>query len=199
MSDNYEKIQIIAFSTNGKDPSPNDIFTAFLEQYNHSMKKKSSRGMAFSMTLNDEEKPKKIMICYIFDLNMEYIGVDEVNCYILFIDLENEDSNDKFESIINYIHKYCQLDKKIFIFGMVSGEEGKEKYLTEEDIIKKLDIEDNNCEYKEINISQIEKFSNIFMDILIYCSEHPINEDIKKIKYDKGGKGDNQANSCEIY
>ena len=197
MTEKNEKIQIVAFSTKEKDPSPNDIFEAFLEKYTHSMQKKSSRAMAFSMTLTDEEKPKNIMICSIIDLTVEYTGITEVNCYILFIDLENEDSNEKLESIESYIQQYCQLDKKLFIFGMVSGNEGTEKCLTREDILKSLDIEDNNFEYKEINLSQLKEYSNDFMDILIYSSKHPIGENSKRNTYHD--KGDDEGKSCEIY
>ncbi len=193
-----EKIQIVAFSTNENEQTPNDLFTVLLKQHDHSIIKHSNRTLAFSMKLNDEKKQKKIMICSIFNLSIEYSGIADVNCYILFIDLEKEDSNEKLKLIIAFINQYCNLNKKFYILGMISGKEGENKYLTQEDIIKNINNDQNNTieyEYKEINISEISEFSNVLMDILIYSSNNPKGSN--KNRYEDKRSG--QDKSCEIF
>ena len=61
------------------------------------------------------------MICSVLNLTREYTGITDVNCYIVFIDLEKNDSKEKFDLILNYSKEYCELTKKIYVFGMISG------------------------------------------------------------------------------
>jgi hypothetical protein len=197
MSNRNDKIQIAMFSTNEKKHTPFHIFNSFLKQYNTTIIKKIPSAMAFSMTLTGEEKSRIIMICSIFDLTKNYSGIAEVNCYLLFVDLENEDSNEKIQNIIAYINEYCKLSKKIFILGMVKGNDAENKYLTEEDIIENFETEQINYEYKEINLSNVKEFSNVLMDILIYSSKHPISEGNNET--DIEDKWEEAGSSCEIY
>ena len=55
------------------------------------------------------------MVCSVLNLAKEYTGITDVNCYILFIDLENADSKEKLDTILNYAKDYCELTKKIFV------------------------------------------------------------------------------------
>ena len=197
MSGIDNKIQIVAFSTNEKEKSPNEIFSSFLKQHNSLILKKINPAMAFSMTLTGNSKPNIIMICSIFDLTKEYQGLSDVNCYLLFIDLEKEYSSKKLESIITYFKYYCKLDKKIYILGIESGKEGDKKYLTEKDITDIfLDTEQINYEYKGINLSKEKELSDVIMEILIYCSNHPLDEESED---NFEGKGDSGHSSCAIY
>ena len=131
MASSEEKIQIVAFSTNETQQTPNDIINIFLEQQNHLILKKSRHAIAFSTQLTDSSKSIKIMICSVLNLTREYTGITDVNCYLLFIDLEKEDSKEKFDLILNYAKDYCELTKKLYVLGMVSGNE-------EENILLKM-------------------------------------------------------------
>ena len=192
MSGKEEKIQIVAFSTNDTKQTPNDIINMFLENNNHSILKKSRHAIAFSTKLANSSKPIKIMVCSVLNLTREYTGITDVNCYILFIDLEKEDSKEKFESILNYAKDYCELTKKVYVLGMISGNEDETKHITKADITKTLDGGQLTYEYKEINLSKTKEISDFIMDILVYSSKHSISGDDN----DKDGK---QAGSCEIF
>ena len=193
MSGQEEKIQIVAFSTNDTHQTPNDVINMFLESNNHLILKKSRHAIAFSTTLANSSKSTKIMVCSVLNLTREYTGITDVNCYILFIDLEKEDSKEKFESILNYAKDYCELTKKVYVLGMVSGNEDETKQITKADITKTLDGFQLTYEYKEINLSKAKDVSDIIMDILVYSSKHSISGEETK---DKDG---GQAGSCDIF
>ena len=188
-----EKIQIVAFSTNdSNNQTPNDIINMFLENNNHEVLKKSRHAIAFSTTLTNSPKPTKIMVCSVLNLTREYTGITDVNCYILFIDLEKEDSKEKFESILNYAKDYCELTKKVYVLGMISGTDEEARVFDKEDITKTLDIAQLTYEYKEINLSKSKEVSDNIMDIFEYSSKHSISED-------EEDKDRGKDKSCEIF
>ena len=194
MLDSDDKLQIVAFSTNESRHTPNDIISIFLEQNSHSIIKKNSQTLAFSTVLSNSTESIKIMICSILNLSRQYQGINDVNCYLLFIDLENEDSKDKFESIINYARNFCDLNKKTFVLGMISGNNEETKYMNKEQIINILNIGQINYEYKELNINKIKEVSEIIMEVLVYSSENSI----KDYEYQKENEGE-KSNSCDIF
>ena len=189
-----EKIQIVAFSTNETNQTPNDIIDIFLQNNNnHQILKKSKSAIAFSLTLPNSINPSKVIICSVLNLNREYTGITDVNCYIFFINLEKEDSLDKFEVIFNYAKDYCELNKKIYVLGMLSKKKEDLKSINEEDITKTLDLEQCIYEYKEIDLSNHKEISDTIMDILVYSSKHSISGDDDYSALDK--EGGNQG-SC---
>ena len=195
-----EKIQIVAFSTNETEQNPNDIINTFLEQQNHIILKKTRNAIAFSTQLNNSQKNTKIMICSVLNLGREYTGITDVNCYIIFIDLEKETSKEKFESIISYAKDYCDLTKKIFIFGMINVNTNKdeentpnEKCINKDDITKILENTDIIYEYKELDLSNIKDIYDVIINILVYSSKHSISSDIiEETEKDQSG-------SCNIF
>ena len=193
MDNSEEKLQIVAFSTNDSRHTPNDIINIFLDQHQHTIIQKSSKIIAFSTILSNSEKPKKIMICSILNMTVEYSGINEVNCYILFIDFENENSKIKFDLIMNYFKDFCESSKKVYVLGMVSGSVEEAKYIEKEYIIKKLDKMKIYYEYKEINLNIIKEISDRIMNILVDCSENTLYSHSINIDKDK-----NESNSCEI-
>ena len=108
-----EKLQIVAFSTNDTTQTPNDIINIFLGQQEHTIIKKSRHSIAFQTNIKNSKKKTKIMVCSILNLTREYTGINDVNCYVLFINLEKQDSMEKLEEIISYARDYCELGKKI--------------------------------------------------------------------------------------
>ena len=119
MDINEKTIQIVAFTTNF-DPnqfsSPYEIIKIFLKYHDHILlKQKNGLALAFKTTLPKSKKETQIMICSVYDLFREYNGIKEVNCYLLFVDLENKDSKNQLDLIIKYFLKYCSLSKKIYI------------------------------------------------------------------------------------
>ena len=187
------KIQIVAFSTNDTHQTPNDVINIFLENNSHVILKKSRNAIAFSTTLPNSSKQIKIMISSVLNLTREYMGITDVNCYILFIDLEKEDSTEKFETILNYAKDYCELSKKIYVIGMISGNEEEKRSITKDDITKTLDSSQISYEYKEITLTKAKGVSDIIMDILIYSSKHSISGE------DMPDKDSGKDGSCEIF
>ena len=194
MLDSEEKIQIVAFSTNESRHTPNDIINIFLDQHSHSIIKKNNQTLAFSTVLSNSTESIKVMICSILNLARQYNGINDVNCYLLFIDLENEESKVKFESIINYVRNFCDLNKIIFVLGMIGGNNEEIKYINKEQILNTLKIAQINYEYKEININKIKEVNDIIMEVLVYASENSI----KDYTYQSEKEGD-KGNSCDIF
>ena len=188
-----EKLQIVAFSTNDTAQTPNDIINIFLGQQNHKILKKSKFAIAFSTMLKNQSKETRIMICSVLNLSKEYTGITDVNCYLLFIDLEKKDSLDKLKDIINYAKDNCRLSKKIFVLGMISGNEEEEVQVAKLDITKILDALNAKYEYKEINLSKMKQIADILLEVFDYCTKHSIDEEEE---FDKDG---NQAKSCIIF
>ena len=186
-----EKLQIVAFSTNDDRQTPNDIINIFLGQQNHKILKKSKMAIAFSTQLKGKET--RIMICSVLNLSKEYTGITDVNCYLLFIDLEKSDSIDRLKSIINYAKDNCRLSKKIFVLGMVSGNEDEVVKFTKADVTQILDEFQAKYEYKEINLSKIKEISDIMEGIFEYSSHHPIDDE------EEIDKEDGQARSCILF
>ena len=188
-----EKLQIVAFSTNDTVQTPNDIINIFLGQQNHKILKKSKFAIAFSTMLKNQSKETRIMICSVLNLSKEYTGITDVNCYLLFIDLEKKDSLDKLKDIINYAKDNCRLSKKIFVLGMISGNEEEEVQVAKLDITKILDALNAKYEYKEINLSKMKQIADILLEVFDYCTKHSIDEDEE---IDKEG---DQGRSCMIF
>ena len=193
MSQKDEKLQIVAFSTNDTAQTPNDIINIFLGQQNHKILKKSKFAIAFSTTLKNQSKETRIMICSVLNLSKEYTGITDVNCYLLFIDLEKKDSLDKLKDIINYARDNCRTTKRVYVLGMISGNEEEEIQIEQSEITKILSEFKAPYEYREINLSKMKQISDILLEIFDYCSQHSIDEDEEMDK-----EGD-QGRSCMIF
>ena len=133
------KLQVVAFSTSDSTKTPNDVINIFLGTQNHKIIKKSRHSIAFSINLKNSSKDTTIMVYSILNLTREYTGINDVNCYVLFINLEKQDSMEKLEEIISYARDYCELGKKIYVLGMISGNEGESRQINKSDITKVLD------------------------------------------------------------
>ena len=188
-----EKIQIVAFSTNESEHNPNDLLNTFLENNNHLIIKKTSLATAFTMTFPNSLKQTKIMVCSVLNLSKEYTGITDVNCYLLYIDLEKQDSKAKLEIILNYAKEVCDLGKKIFVYGMISQKEGI-KYITKDDIERYLDDSQIVYEYNEINIKENRQICDSLSYVFDYSLKNPLSGD--KIMDDKE---EDQQGSCNIF
>ena len=188
MSSIDEKLQIVAFSTNTTTQTPNTIIKIFLSKYNHTIIKESRHVISFSTKLPNSEDQIKIMVCSVLKLEKEYTGVKDVNCYIMFINIEEKDSIEKFNEIITYLNKYCDDAKKIFLIGFFHNADNI--VLTMEELTGMLEDNHLQYEYKQINLEKKYEVEKIFLEILDYSTKHPIKEFVKS---------SNDAKSCSIY
>ena len=186
MDINEKTIQIVAFTTNF-DPnqfsSPYEIIKIFLKYHDHILlKQKIGLALAFKTTLPKSKKETQIMICSVYDLFREYNGIKEVNCYLLFVDLENKDSKNQLDLIIKYFLKYCSLSKKIYIIGIYNSDsENLQKYISEQEI--KEIFENSNIMkimYKEMNIEDTQKISDYILDIFVAVENIPTKRKISQ-------------------
>ena len=122
---------------------------------------------------------KRIMICSVLNLTKEYSGITNVNCYLLFIDLEQDDSIQKLNDIIKYIKDCCRIKKKFFIYGVISGDEMNEIKINEMEIKNVLKETEIIYSYKELNLSNKEDIHENFLEILNYCNNHSIYEELE--------------------
>ena len=188
-----EKIQIVAFSTNENDYNPNNLINIYLENNNHLIIKKTSLATAFTTTLPKNSKQTKIMVCSVLNLSKEYTGINDVNCYILCIDLEKEDSKTKLEIILNYAKENCNLEKKMFVFGIVTQKENRQ-YMTKEEIENYMDESQIIYEYKDLYIKENKEICKSLEDVFIYSLANPIKKGNKN-----EDKEDEQSGSCNIF
>ena len=181
-----QKLHIVSFSTNEIKYNPNLLIKLYLEKNNYSLIKSTLISTIFSMKFPNQEKDTKVMFCSILNASREYIGIKDVNCYILYIDLESEKSKSKFELILNYAMEYFDFSKKLYVYGLLDKTKGKTK-INKEDIIEYVEELYIPYEYKEINIKEIKEICDSFTEIFNYSLLHPINIKIKNkvIKKDK--------------
>jgi uncharacterized lipoprotein YehR (DUF1307 family) len=186
MDINEKTIQIVAFTTNF-DPnqfsSPYEIIKIFLKYHDHILlKQRNGLALAFKTTLPKSKKETQIMICSVYDLFREYNGIKEVNCYLLFVDLESKDSKNQLDLIIKYFLKYCSLSKKIYIIGIYNSDsENIQKYISEQEI--KEIFENSNIMkimYKEMNIEDTQKISDYILDIFVAVENIPTKRKISQ-------------------
>ena len=197
MEENYEnendqsqKLHMISFTTNEKSHSPNEIISKYyLNKIKYIIIKKSKEILAFSTFFKVKERPYKVMICTLTDLSMEYEGIDNVNCYLIIVDLQNSNSKEKFVEILSYFDAYCDLSKKIYILGVKNNEEENGIKISEDEIAER--ITNFEYEYFELNLDNENDVTDKIKEIFNYCYEHPDKE--------TNSKDDNNANSCSIY
>ena len=190
---NDEIIQIVAFPTSDTNFTPNDIINILLKQYKHAIINKSRHAIEFTLTLPNSVKTTKIMICSISDLTREYSGITDVNCYLIFIDLQNENSKESLDLIISFSQNYCDLTKKIYIFGVINEEKEAKQIICEGDIKKVMDSSNFNYEYIRINLIKTNEVADSILNLFIDCSlESSIQESTIN-------KMDDKAHSCNVF
>ena len=193
MEDDDEKsqaIQMIAFTTNEKDRCPNNILSIYFDNNNHNIIKKNQQLLAFSTTLPGNKKSTKVMICTLIDLNIDYDGIDDVNCYIIIIDLQKDSSKDKYSEIISFINSFCDISKKIFLLGVKNNQENDEIKISQEEIEQMIKELKMDYDYFELNLDNGQEISDKIIEIFNYGITNPIDENI-------GGK--DKSRSCLIY
>ena len=195
MEANEKIIQIVAFSTNinsSQFSSPYEIIKIFLKYHDHILlKQRIGLALAFKTLLPKSKIDTQIMICSVLDLLREYNGIKNVNCYLLFIDLESKESKEQLHLIIQYYLKYCNLSKKIYIIGLFNSYGENIKKNIDEAQIKEIFTKANISKfvYKEMNIEDQQKISDLITEIFINVDSLPNK---------KKAKTDNKEN-CLIY
>ena len=189
-----EKFQIVAFSPNDS-PTPNDILKIFLSQHVHTIKTESAHAISCEFTL-ENSTPKKIMMISVPDITRTYDGLSDVNFYFIFVHLQNFNAQKNFEIICSYISKYCDLNKKIYVFGVVNDDFFKKtiskevlKQIFDEKLRKKV-----KYEYYEINMMNKKEVGEVILKIFLkYFSQK--GEILTNNKEEIGHK----APSCVFY
>ena len=195
MNDSNNKIQIVAFSTNDKEGTPNEIISTFLSFYSHKMIKKSKTVLAFSIEFPDSNIETKIMICSILNLTKDYSGITDVNCYVLVVHLDKEDAASKLEEILQYMKEYCDETKKIFIMG-VTPSKGATQVITQKDITKQMENFGQKYEYHTLKLSESQEVADYILQVFMYSKNHLINQDDEDEADMKDG---GQSHSCVIF
>ena len=179
MEANEKIIQIVAFSTNinsSQFSSPYEIIKIFLKYHDHILlKQRIGLALAFKTLLPKSKIDTQIMICSVLDLLREYNGIKNVNCYLLFIDLESKESKEQLHLIIQYYLKYCNLSKKIYIIGLFNSYGENMKKNIDEAQIKEIFTKANISKfvYKEMNIEDQQKISDLITEIFINVDSLP--------------------------
>ena len=94
-----QKLHIVSFSTNEIKYNPYSLIKLYSEKNKYSLLKSILISTIFSMKFPKQEKETKVMFCSIHNVSRKYLCIKDVNCYILYIDLESEKSKSNFENI----------------------------------------------------------------------------------------------------
>lgn len=194
MTDISGKLQLVAFTTNENEEMPNDIISIFLPFYSHKILKKGKAAMAFNFEFPESNAQTKIMICSILDLTREYLGINDVNCYIIMVGLGKEGAGERFDNILKYMKEYCDDTKLIYILGLTSNSDEGKVHITQEEITNKMDNFGQKYEYRNVNINQEKEVAECILQILTYSQEHDINAEEAAPE----NKDDGQSHSCVI-
>ena len=178
--------------TNETSPSPNDILKLFLDQHSPIIITQSLHVISCKFSLPNFSQPKKIRMISLPDINRAYEGISDVSFYFLFVYLENLNAQKNFELVCSYIKKYCDLKKKIFIFGIIKNEFSL-KNIYKENIKKICDEMLFNYIYYEISMTDRKNIGEIFLNIFLSLSPEGEN----KININKNEVG-RQAHSCVL-
>ena len=193
----YKRVQIALFATTFKERKPCVIINNFLKNHSHLLFEQKNNKIGFLSQFRDSDYSLKINIYSISNFDAEYIGIDNVSCYLLLIDLDNNKIKEQYELILRYINDYCDIKKKLFVLGMYN-KNGRNKYFYEQEISGQLIDFKFHFEYIHVNKFNEEQISNTIMNILLYCSEHPILSDDEiqeKIIIKNNSKEDNIQNN----
>ena len=166
--------QIVAFSPKEEHPSPNDILKISLNQFVHKIIAESAHTISCEFSLPNLKR-EKVMMISIPDITRTYDGLTDVDFYFLFIYLQNNNAQKDFELICSYMKKYCDLNKKIYVFGILKDDFFQKK-ITKEDIKKFLEENEMKFKYYEINLKDEKKIGDIILNILLAFSQKRENK-----------------------
>lgn len=192
MSDLIDKFQIVAFSTNNNSKTPNDIMEIFLSFNDHKLLRKTKGTLSFMITLKDSAYPTKVMIYSVNDLDKEYNGISDVNCYLMIVDLNQKNYSEELNNLLQFIENNCDITKEFFILGIYEDnlKEVEDAY----DLIKdKFQKRNLTNVYELVNIKENKIISEKIMNVLNYCNKNKM-EQTKETDEEKGDEG----NSCNI-
>lgn len=197
---NTNPIQIVAFSTNDTYQTPNDFINIFLSFQKHKILKKSHHSISFNLTIPNVSYPVKIMVYTVSKFDRSYSGLCDVNCYMIFINIDESEANKKLDDIITYMQNNCDESKKIFIFAISNNQSNDNQTgLTKDDIVEKFQSIGKKIEIKVIN--NLEKTSDIcdyFIKIFLYSHNHLRKKDHYNHDDEDCFKNKGQSGSCNI-
>lgn len=151
-------IQITAFSTNHITNTPIDLIDIYLKNnLQHSVPLKTKHTSTFTILPFDSQLDypnTKISFCFITDLTKDYSQMKLANCYVVFIELDIEESKDKIERIFAYINQKSVKNPKIYVFGMISNFKKSSSVFSKKDIQEYLAlIEDFSYLYENFELA----------------------------------------------
>lgn len=175
MSELVEKFQIIAFYTNKAGKSPNDIMDVFLSKQNHKLQRKTKDTLSFTFTIPQKPNQTKVMMITVSNLQQEYTGINDVNCYFIVVDLEMENYNDELNKIWEYVDINCDISKKFFIFGLYE-QNMVEKQSACAFIKDKCHTRNIKAIYHLTNINDPLFIEAKVLEMLKYCGRHKMKK-----------------------
>ena len=191
MKENNNPIQIITIQTNNK---ANNIFNTFLSFYTHKKITQTEDKFEYTMVFPDDDKSTKVKISYIHNPSQDYPGITDVNCYILLLDLEQEEIPSKLNDIIKYMNDYCDENKKIYILGLTSNKKAK-PFLSQKEITNIMDDLSMKYEYHPMYEDDKKEIADYILQILMYCKYNNVHCDNEEVIY---AKDEGVSHSCII-
>lgn len=202
------KIRIVCFDINSNKENENinliesslRIFDEFMEIHlfleSEKTEKKCSE-IKYSFTFNISGENKLIYEIYVLqDINFIHNISLDADSYLIFINLENDNTLDIIEKIIKYIiESYCLKEIKIYLVGIY-----KDKIipnLNKESIVNYFEEEKLNCEYYQIKYENNNN-NDIIKHMCLYEDKNMKNNKKKSKLSKKKIKKNNLIDTIEI-
>ena len=197
MSNDPYIYNVLCFTTNTKSFEPLTILKKYITSSGYNPKKIASEN---PLNIYYNFNTSKILISFLQIINLEKERLEVgylVESYIILVDLENDNTYENLDMIINCMNNYCDLEKTVFILGLYSNAKNIQKNMNEENVKEFLDGKNLIYEYIESNYALINDFNKAIDFIL----EEGIKKVEKKIKESElKNKTDSESEShCNIF
>ena len=131
-----------------------------------------------------------------FDNDNKYI-CNLTDSYLILIDLEDDNTYQNLERIIDIMMNYCDLEKTVFVLGLYSNAQKIKNELNEESVKEFLEEKRLIYEYLESNIESNNDL-NKTIDFIIVEGFKKVEKKFKD--WENTAKNDDESNSnCNIF
>lgn len=188
---------ILCFTTNSELYEPFSIIRKFSESLETNPKKiMKESSINFYYKINTRKISISFHQIINFDNDNKYI-CNLTDSYLILIDLEDDNTYQNLERIIDIMMNYCDLEKTVFVLGLYSNAQKIKNELNEESVKEFLEEKRLIYEYLESNIESNNDL-NKTIDFIIVEGFKKVEKKFKD--WENTAKNDGESNSnCNIF
>ena len=169
---------ILCFSTDIEEYQPMKLIKQYLtlEQCSN-IKYDKENGVEYDHSSNAANgRMTKCKFIQILNLEKSSAKASFADSYLIFLNLESENLNNKIEEILSFLNYHGTIDLNIYIIGIYVDQNNVSILHSKQEMISYFNDKKINYEYKELNYNS----SNELIKLLSYIS----NDTLKNKTYD---------------